>query len=41
MISIPLDQEIFTPRFSSLDMFQHLLVYSLWEPELNLYAAIV
>ena len=31
--SIPLDHEIFAPCFMSLDMFQCLLVYSLWEPE--------
>ena len=31
MISKPLEHEIFTPYFMSLDMFQCLLVYSLWE----------
>ena len=33
MASIPLDHEIFAPYFMSLDMFQCLLVYSLWELE--------
>ena len=33
MISIPLYHEIFIPCFMSLDMFQWLLVYSLWELE--------
>ena len=33
VISVPLDQEVFTPCFMSLDMFQGLLVYSLWELE--------
>ena len=31
MISIPLDHAIFAPCFMSLDMFQCLLVYGLWE----------
>jgi len=31
MISISLDHEIFAPCFMPLDMFQCLLVYSLWE----------
>ena len=31
MISIPLDDEISAPDLMSLDMFQCLLVYSLWE----------
>ena len=31
MISLSLDPEIFTPYFKSLDMFQCLLAYSLWE----------
>ena len=30
MISVPLDHQIFAPCFMSLDMFQCLLVYSLW-----------
>ena len=30
MISIPLDHEIFTHCFMSLDMFQCLLAYSIW-----------
>ena len=30
MISVPLDHQIFAPYFMSLDMFQCLLVYSLW-----------
>ena len=33
MISEPLDHEISAPGLMSLDMFQCLLVYSLWEPE--------
>ena len=33
MISVPLDYEIFASCFMSLDMFQYLLVYSLWELE--------
>ena len=33
MISISLDHENFAPYFMSLDMFQCLLVYSLWELE--------
>ena len=33
IISIPLDHEIFAPGLMSLDMFQCLLVYSLWELE--------
>ena len=41
MISIPLNQEMFAPCFMSLDMFQCLLVYSLWELEQNLYPTIV
>ena len=41
MISIPLDHEIFAPCFMSLDMFQCLLVYSLWELEQNLYPTVV
>ena len=41
MISILLDNEIFVPCFMSLDIFQCLLVYSLWEPEKNLYPAVV
>ena len=31
--SIPLDHEMFAHCFMSLDMFQCLLVYNLWEPE--------
>ena len=31
MISIPLDDEISAPDLMPLDMFQCLLVYSLWE----------
>ena len=31
IISIPLDHEIHAPGLMSLDMFQCLLVYSLWE----------
>ena len=31
MISIPLDDEISAPDLMSLDMFQCLRVYSLWE----------
>ena len=31
MITKTLEHEIFTPYFMSLDMFQCLLVYSLWE----------
>ena len=37
MISIPADYEIFVPCFMSLDMFQCLLIYSLWELKWNLY----
>ena len=33
MISIPLDHKIFVSCFMSLDMFQCLLVYSVWELE--------
>ena len=33
MISVPLDHEIFAYCFASLDMFQYLLVYSVWELE--------
>ena len=33
MISIPLEREIFAPGLMALDMFQCLLVYSLWELE--------
>ena len=33
MISIPLEHEIFASCFMSLDMFQCLLVYSVWELE--------
>ena len=33
MISIPSDYNNFAPSFMSLDMFQCLLVYSLWELE--------
>ena len=33
MIAIPLDHEIFVPCCMSLNMFQCLLVYSLWELE--------
>ena len=33
MISIPLDHEISALHFMALDMFQYLLVYSLWELE--------
>ena len=35
MISIPLDHEVFVPCFMLLDMFQCLLVYSLWELDWN------
>ena len=41
MIAIPLDHEIFAPRFISLDVFQCLLVYSLWKLEWNLYPTVV
>ena len=41
MISILLDHEGFAPCFMSPDIFQCLLVYSLWEHEQNLYPAIV
>ena len=40
MISIRLDHEIFASCFMSLDIFQCLLVYSLWELEQNSYPAI-
>ena len=40
MISIPSDYNNFAPSFMSLDMFQCLLVYSLWELEYNLYPAV-
>ena len=33
MISISLDHEIFASYFMLLDMFQCLLMYSLWEIE--------
>ena len=33
MISTPFDYDLFAPCFMSLDMFQCLLVYSLWELE--------
>jgi len=36
MISIPLDHEISAPGRMALDMFQCLLIYSLWELEYNL-----
>ena len=32
-ISISLDHEVFAPYFMSLNIFQCLLVYSLWELE--------
>ena len=38
---IPSDHEIFTPCFMSLDMFQSLLVYSLWELESNLCSTVM
>ena len=41
MISILLEHEISAPGFMSLDMFQGLLAYSLWELELNLHPTIV
>ena len=41
MISISLDHEISAPGLISLDMFQCLLVYSLWELEWNLYPTVV
>ena len=41
MISIPLDHEISAPCFMFLDIFQCLLVYSLWEHEYNLYPTVV
>ena len=33
MISVTSDREIFVSYFMSLDMFQCLLVYTLWELE--------
>ena len=33
MISITLDHEIFALSFVSLDIYQYLLVYSIWELE--------
>ena len=36
-----LNHEIFAHCFMSLDMFQCLSVYSLWELEQNLYPVIV
>ena len=41
MISIPLDHDISAPGLMSLDMFQYLLVYSLWEFEYNLYPTVI
>ena len=41
IISVPLDHKIFASCFMSLDMFQCLLVYSLWELESNLYPAVM
>ena len=41
MISEPLDHEISVPGLMSLDMFQCLLVHSLWEPEEKLYTTVV
>ena len=41
MISKLLDHEIFAPCFMSLDIFQCLLVYSLWEHEQNLYPSVL
>ena len=40
-VLLPLDHEIFAPCFMSLDMFQCLLVDSLWELEQNLYLTVV
>ena len=41
MISMHLDHEIFAPCFMSLDIFQRLQVYILWELEQNLYPNVV
>ena len=41
MIAVPSDHEVFAPRFMSLDVFQCLLVYSLWKLEWNLYPTVV
>ena len=41
MFLISLDQEIFLPCFMSLDMYQCLLVYSLWELKYNLYPTVM
>ena len=41
MISIPLDHEIFAPCFMSLNMFQCLLVYNLWEHEYRICALLL
>ena len=41
MTSITLDHEIFAPCFMSLNLFQCLLFYSLWDLEQNLYPTAV